>query len=93
MVGTDRFRVIDWEQGAIPERRFREKLAQLAGGGATADDFTVNADEQSRLVEAITAVAPTRGEEFHRELQRLREELAKERRAVQRQIKKLREAS
>lgn len=90
MVGTDRWRVIDWENGAIPDRRFRIRLAELSEGRYGEDDFTVDAGEQEQLTAAILRVAPTR-EEYQRELQELRQQRDKDRKLEQRHYKELRE--
>lgn len=88
MLGADRYRVIDWERnGAIPDRRYRVKLAELAGNGASPDDFTVDpaeleAEVQAEVValaERVNALERQRDED-RTEIRRLSEALREARR-------------
>jgi hypothetical protein len=94
MVGTDRFRIIDWEvNGAIPDALNRQRLAEISGlapemflpPGAGGTSAPIE-DVEQRLKDYVR-------EESQREIRKLRDELRRElRRQIKDEVAKLREA-
>lgn len=99
MLGTDRYRVIAWEnKGQIPDAEHRARLAELSGlppdtflpphvGGVEISTDDLEARVATRVEERMR-------EERQREIRELRSELRRElRREVKQEVKRLREAS
>lgn len=87
MVGTDRWRVIDWEKnGAIPDSQFRRRLADLSDGRYSPSDFTVDPERRSAEVAELLGLS-TRVEEVRRDIDADRKTIQR----LSRELKQLRE--